>query len=98
VSEFQKGENPIFLKVYVVHSIDKSRTYVGCNTDRSRTYAICNIYGSRTCFYLLVHDDYWYMLITGYWYKLDIGCWHKLVQVYNGISHSDNVAVDSSFI
>jgi hypothetical protein len=47
----------------------------------------------------------WYRLFIGYWYKLVhvvgtgcvIGYWHILVQVYSDISHSDSVAVVSSF-
>jgi hypothetical protein len=98
VFEFQKGENPRFLKVYTGCSIDRPHTYTGCSIDRSCTYTSYNIYRSCTCWYLLVHVDYWYRLITGYWYRLVTGCWHRLVQVYNGISHSDSVEVVSSFI
>jgi hypothetical protein len=95
---FRKGENPSFLKVYAGCSIDRLHTYTGCSIDRSHTYVSCNIYRSCTYWYLLVHDDYWYRLITGYWYRLVTGCWHRLVQVYSGISHSDSVAVVSSFL
>jgi hypothetical protein len=37
------------------------------------------------------------MLITGKWYRLATGQWYMLVQVYSGISHSESVAVVSSF-
>jgi hypothetical protein len=59
---FRKGENPSFLKVYAGCSIDRPHTYTGCSIDRSHTYMSCNIYRSRTCWYLLVQDDFWYMI------------------------------------
>jgi hypothetical protein len=73
-------------------------TYIGCIIDKACTYMYCSIYKLCICWYLFVQADYCYRLITSYWYRLVIGCWQKLVQVYNGISHSDNVAVVSSFI
>jgi hypothetical protein len=45
----------------------------------------------------LVQAQYRYRLITGQWYRLATGQWYRLVQVYSGISHSDSVAVVSSF-
>jgi hypothetical protein len=44
-----------------------------------------------------VHAQFRYMLITWKWYRLATGQWYMLVQVYNGISHSDNVFVISTF-
>jgi hypothetical protein len=38
-----------------------------------------------------------YRLITRHLYRLDAGQWYKLIQLYNGISHSDNVIVVLSF-
>jgi hypothetical protein len=48
--------------------------------------------------FLLVRDDYRYMLFKGYRYMLVAGFWHILVHFYSGISHSDSVVVVSSFI
>jgi hypothetical protein len=49
------------------------------------------------CGFWLVQAQFRYRLITGKWYRLATGQWYRLVQVYSGISHSDSVAVVSSF-
>jgi hypothetical protein len=94
---FRKGENHSFLKVYVGYSIDRSCTYVGCSIDMVRTYTSYIIYKSTTCWYFWYRITSGTRLIRGYWYRLVTECWHILVQVYSGISHSDSVAVVSSF-
>jgi hypothetical protein len=53
--------------------------------------------GHISIVFWLVQAQFRYMLIIGKWYRLATGQWYMLVQVYSGISHSDNVAVVSSF-
>ena len=43
-----------------------------------------------------VQVDVWLMHGSGYWYRLAIGQWYRLVQLYNGISHSDSMTMVSS--
>jgi hypothetical protein len=94
---FQKIENPSFHKAYACCITDRSRTYTGCSIDRACTYACYRL--ERSCIYVFwsVQPQFRYMLITGKWYRLATGSCYKLVQVYSGISHSDSVAVVSSF-
>ena len=97
VKNFQERENHSFQKDYTGCNIDRSHTYAGCSIHRSHTYTRCNIEMSFTYGFLLVQEGYRYRFITSLWYGLVIGCWHILVQDYSGISHSESVAVVSSF-
>jgi len=52
---------------------------------------------SRTYCILLIHVQFKYILITGQLYRLVAGQCYRLIQLYNGISHNDNVIVVPSF-
>ena len=97
VISFQEKGNPSFQKAYAGCITVWSHTYKRCIKNRARTYAWSNTTGHIPIVFLLIHVQFRYKLITRQLYRLDTGHWYKLIQLYNGISHSDSVTMVPSF-